>query len=199
MERDSKGRFVKGHKVFWNNGNKGKPKRPRTIEHRNNLSKGNKGQVPWNKGKIMGFEYGQLRSKARSIESRLNMSNGRMGIKFSKEHKDNLSLAQNKRYRIKRQSKIYKHTKPFYNPQACSWFDWFNRSTNTNGQHATNGKEYQVLGYFLDYFNPELKLIIEWDEPHHFYTGQRLKSYYANREKQIRQHFPDFYFMRIIQ
>ena len=56
---------------------------------------------------------------------------------------------------------------PFYNPNACKLFEEINRELNWNGQHAENGGEVRVGGYFLDYYEPNLNIAIEYDEAHH--------------------------------
>jgi hypothetical protein len=54
-----------------------------------------------------------------------------------------------------------------FNKTACYFFDELNKYFSLNGQHALNGGEYQVAGYFVDYYEPSLNIVIEWDEPHH--------------------------------
>jgi len=36
-----------------------------------------------------------------------------------------------------------------------------------NGQHAENGGEFKVMGYFVDYYEPTQNIVIEFDEQHH--------------------------------
>jgi len=67
-----------------------------------------------------------------------------------------------------------------FNPTACEYFDWLNKFMGWNGQYATNGGEKEVRGYFLDYYEPSLNLVIEWDEPGHYVRG-------VLREKDIRR------------
>ncbi len=56
---------------------------------------------------------------------------------------------------------------PNYNENACQYFDWLNKFMGWNGQYATFGGEKNVLTYFVDYYEPNLNLVIEWDEAHH--------------------------------
>jgi len=44
--------------------------------------------------------------------------------------------------------------------------------------------QFKVLGYRLDWYIPELKLAIEFDEPQHF-VGGRLKDECIDRQKEI--------------
>lgn len=54
-----------------------------------------------------------------------------------------------------------------YNKDACKFFDELNNELDLSGIHALNGGEKQVAGYFVDYYEPNLNLVIEWDERHH--------------------------------
>jgi len=58
---------------------------------------------------------------------------------------------------------------PNYNFRACIIFDEINRELGWNGQHAENGGEKFVDGYWVDYYEPTLNLVIEYDERHHNY------------------------------
>ena len=49
-------------------------------------------------------------------------------------------------------------------------------------RHAENGGEFYIkeLGYWVDYYEPNLNLVIEWDEPHH--KKQIKKDMYRAKE-----------------
>jgi len=66
--------------------------------------------------------------------------------------------------------------KIFFNKNACKYFDWLNMYNGWNGQHAMNGGEKEVLGYFVDYYEPKLNLVIEWDEKYHNTPKQTRKD-----------------------
>ena len=70
-----------------------------------------------------------------------------------------------------------------------------------NSHYACNGNggEYHIkeLGYFPDYINFDLKVIMEWDEKRHFDENGNLKKEDLVRQKEITNHFPDFEFIRI--
>ncbi len=87
---------------------------------------------------------------------------------------------------------------PGFSLKACKFFKTFDKSHDTKGRHATNGGEYHIksLGYFPDYINFDLKLIMEWDEEHHYIDG-KLKKKDRIRQQQIQKHFPNFEFRRI--
>lgn len=89
---------------------------------------------------------------------------------------------------------------PNFNIKACEYFKKFDEENNTKGKYALyGGGEYYVkeLGYWLDYINFEKKLIIEWDEKHHYTSDGFLKEKDIIRQKKIPSIFPDFIFDRI--
>ena len=65
---------------------------------------------------------------------------------------------------------------PRFNYKACKFFDLINQSNKWNGVHALNGGEYYIerFHYFLDYYEQNLNLVIEWNELHHKY--QKIKD-----------------------
>jgi len=74
-------------------------------------------------------------------------------------------------------------------------------SDSGKGRYATNGGEYCIkeLGYFLDYFNSSAKLIIEWDEPHHYDDHGNLNQKDVQRQSEIQDLYSNFEFRRISQ
>jgi hypothetical protein len=88
---------------------------------------------------------------------------------------------------------------PGYNKTACEYFKKFDEEHNTKGRYAMyGGGEYKIeeLGYFVDYINFDLKLIIEWDEPRHYVNGQ-LRDKDIIRQEEIQKLYPYFEFRRI--
>lgn len=127
------------------------------------------------------------------------------------EYKEKHRQAQNKAWEnpksrekarksaIKRIENHYGVCLPNYNPKACEYFLLFDEMYNTKGRYAVYGNgEYLIkeLGYFPDYINFDLKLIIEYDEGHHFENGV-LRERDVQRQQEIQKHFPDFEFFRI--
>lgn len=43
-----------------------------------------------------------------------------------------------------------------------------NKQNNWNLQHAENGGEYYVAGYFVDGYDKKLNIVFEYDEPRHY-------------------------------
>lgn len=71
-----------------------------------------------------------------------------------------------------------------FNKTACEYFEKLNEELKWNGRHALNQGEICIKGYWLDYFEPNLNLAIEYDESHHFLKG-KLKHYDIIRQKHI--------------
>ena len=58
--------------------------------------------------------------------------------------------------------------KCFYNKNACKYIDKLNEDKGWNLQHAENGGEYKILGYFLDGYDKEKNIAFEYDECKHY-------------------------------
>jgi len=82
---------------------------------------------------------------------------------------------------------------PSYNVHACNWFKLFDEINSTNGMYGPNEYLIEELGYWPDYINFDVKLIIEWDESYHRNQEEKDKQ----RQKEIQKHFSDFEFIRI--
>ena len=145
----------------------------------------------------------------------------RKGIKrkpFSLETKIKMSIARKGKIRIqseeekrKRRVNVFERLKkikdenfqmvPNWNPVACDFFEKFDIENDTIGRHARNGGEFYIkeLGYWLDYINKDLKIIIEYDEERHFDENGNLKEKDILRQHEIQKIYPDYQFLRIRQ
>lgn len=94
------------------------------------------------------------------------------GRKHSEETKIKLRLAK-----IKSLEKLGKLTSPNYNPIASEFFRNLESINGWDGYYAPKNKEYYIkgLGYWVDYYEPNLNIVIEYDEKHHF-RDNRLKD-----------------------
>ena len=152
-----------------------------------------KGHTPWNKGltketdekvKKM-YDHPHIREKREPMkeETKEKISVGNKGQKRTLEQRKNMSDGQKRRaprtpvsdetrqkmreITINKLKKTNGECIPFYNPKACVLFERLNRKLYLNLQHAENGGEFQIIGYFLDAYDRELNLAIEFDEKHH--------------------------------
>jgi hypothetical protein len=112
--------------------------------------------VPWNKGKEHPKVKGD-KCPSKRLEVRIKLREA--SIKIRKNLK-----------------KFGYKGKGNFNPRACELFNIINKEMNWNGQHALNGGEYKVLGYYLDFYEPTLNLVIEYDEKHHNKTREIKKD-----------------------
>lgn len=62
------------------------------------------------------------------------------------------------------------------NKIACDFFNLLNTTMNWNGYHGKNEKEYQLNYYFLDYYDKNNNIVIEWDEKYHNKQKQKAKD-----------------------
>lgn len=84
-----------------------------------------------------------------------------------------------------------------FNPLACEAIEEYGKLHGYNFQHALNGGEYLIrgLGYFVDGYDKEKNVVIEYDEPYHYING-KLRDYDVVRQKQIEE-FLKCIFIRI--
>lgn len=52
--------------------------------------------------------------------------------------------------------------------KACVYIDRLNEQNHWNLQHAKNGGEIVVCGYYLDGYDKERNIVVEYDEPYHY-------------------------------
>ena len=57
---------------------------------------------------------------------------------------------------------------PRYSKKSIEYIQNLNEVNNWNLQHAENGGEYEVGGYFLDGYDKELNIAFEYDEKKHY-------------------------------
>lgn len=79
-----------------------------------------------------------------------------------------------KQKRRERKAKMYGGIS--YNPVACRLFDRLEEEFGWDGQHAEKVGEKMIVGYLVDYYEPTLNLVIEYDEKHHQNTSRKKKD-----------------------
>lgn len=85
------------------------------------------------------------------------------GRKHSEETKKKMSETAKKQI----QNKQRKHFKPNYNKDTITIIEWINNQYNINLQHAENGGEVQIGPYWVDAYDKEQNVVIEFYEPFH--------------------------------
>ena len=163
------------------------------------------GRIPWNKDKEGCFSEETINKMSDSTaafyvnnpEELKRFQTMNIGRKMTDEEKQQkrLSFIKRTEEQIGEGGQMF----PFYNSTACEYFKWIDENIfESSGQYATNGGEYYIkeLGYWVDYYNPEIKVIIEWDEESH-YKNDELSVKDKTRQKEIESVFPDYDFIRI--
>lgn len=79
--------------------------------------------------------------------------------------------------------------KPTFNESACEYFDKLSKK-KWSLQHAKNGGEFYVkdLGYWLDAYDKNKNVVVEYDEPKHFTKTGELKKKDIDRMVEICNH-----------
>lgn len=161
------------HKQKISESNKGKIF---SVEYRQKLSEslkgnqnggGNKGRIPWNKGKKGGSPTNGMEGRKHTLETKRKM---RLSAIARIEH--NLGQIQ-----------------PNYNPEACRLIDEYGKKHGFNFQHAENGGEFHIkpLGYWVDGYDVGQNVVIEADESHHFQNGKLIQKD-KQRQQEIEEH-----------
>ena len=103
------------------------------------------------------------------------------------KHHTNESKQQMRLSRIKEIEMKYGKICPNYNLKACEFFENLNEHFDLNGIHAGNNDEFQIkeLGYFVDYYELDLNMAIEYDEKHHYNSDGTLKDRDIQRQNEI--------------
>jgi len=146
-------------------------------EIKQQISKSLRGIIPWNKGKNT------------SKETRIKISSSIKGKKLSSETKYKLRLISINR--IKNQG-IFSS----FNPTACKFIEEFGKKNGYNFQHALNGGEVELYGYFVDGYDKERNIIFEYDEPRHYVINGELRNKDLQRQKEIIENIKPRSFIR---
>ena len=112
----------------------------------------------------------------------LGENNPMFGKKHSAETRKKMRLAA-----IKRIADAAGQAHPNYNPEACKIIDVYGKRHGFNFQHAENGGEICVDGYFPDGIDIKQKTIIEVDENHHFDKNNNLRLPDIERQQYLEQ------------
>lgn len=140
-----------------------------------------KGNVPWNKG-LSVIDNDSIKRQALSLKKSYKdgkIINHNKGKKCSEEQKIKIRLST-----IKYIKSLNGSMTPRYSLRGCDYINSLNERMGWNLQHAENGGEIEVCGYYLDGYDKERNIAFEYDESKHY------KDVYNNilREKDIIRH-----------
>ncbi len=144
---------------------------------------GKRGKKSINYGRKLTKEHRQkigYKNKGR-IKSENEIKNLSKATKKSFENPERRK--QNRISAIRRIEKAGGKFIPNYNPDACKIINWFNMFYDFKFQHAENGGEICVGGYFPDGFDKTV--IIEIDEKHHYDSDGNLKQKDIERQQYL--------------
>ena len=122
--------------------------------------------------------------KPLSDETKEKMSKASKGKPKSEEHKRKMRLSHIKNVEQKRLNG--ETLFPNFNRTGCMLIEQYGKEYGFNFQHALNGKELKIIGYFPDGYDKERNTIIEIDEPYHEDTKQKEKD--VIRQKNLIEH-----------
>lgn len=103
--------------------------------------------------------------------------NGMWGKSHSEETKRKIRLARTRRF-------LATGITPRINPKACDEIDKFASQNGYSFLHGGNGGEHYIkeLGYYLDGYDKENNVVIEYDELHHQQPHQQKQDRQRERE-----------------
>lgn len=113
-------------------------------------------------------------------------TNGWTGKKHEEETKKKQRLAQISHIEKRKGHQM----KPSYNPSSIPIIEDYGRKNGFKFQHAENGGEFYIadLGYWVDAYDSEKNVVLEYDESHHFDANGNLKQKDLNRQREIENH-----------
>lgn len=163
------------------------------------ISQKNKGRKTWLNKKLSTehrrklSEYRKNNPVKLTEEQRVRRSNKLLGNKYRKGYlhdeatKKRISDSMKVRVKDKNFLDIVKNKFiPNYNKIACKYFDNLNESNNWNLQHALNGGEIKFEGYWLDAYDKQKNIVVEYDECRHYYKNGQLKEKDLDRMNYIK-------------
>lgn len=152
-------------------------------ENREKISKSLKGVNTWSKG--------NQRSKGHkhTIETRRLISKTHKGKILSDEHKN--KIKQSKR-RLKVKEILERSKNGYINNIGKHETEYFKNLEKENGWNGIFYGKYnqqyiiENLGYFVDYYEPNKNIVVEYDEPYHYDVEENLKLKDQQRMNEIK-------------
>ena len=122
-----------------------------------------KGNNAWNKG--LTYLTDDRVAKNRNCR-KISIEEGKIIIKGRKH--TSYTKEKLRKITIDRISKLKGEYKTMYNKKACYFINSLNEKMGWNLQHAENGGEIEVCGYFLDGYDKNRNIAFEYDERKHY-------------------------------
>jgi hypothetical protein len=145
------------------------------------------GKTPWNKGKTNVYSEETRKDMSESKKGKNNPFYGKFGAEHPKYKKKCSDGARKKMRlsRIKVIERLHGQISPNYNPKAIPIIKEYEKKHGFNFQHAENGGEVCIGGYYPDGLDEKRKTIIEIDEKHHFDNSGKLSQKDIRRQRYL--------------
>ena len=133
-----------------------------SADTKKKISNANKGK-DYNKSRL-GVKESEEAKQKRSLALK-----GRTGSWSGKKHSPQTrqKMSQRRAEMLRERYGTNVQISPWYNKSACQLFEKINKYFGWDGQHAENGGEFYIGGYWVDYYEPKQNIVIEFDEPRH--------------------------------
>ncbi len=148
--------------------------KPKSKLHARHISEGKTGKKRKPFSKEWKLKIGlAMKNRTVSYRTRKKLRLINLGRKLSANHKKKIRLSK-----INLLKKKYGVVFPGYNPNACKIIEKYAKRHGYNFQHALNGGEFFIdrLGYWVDGYDKEKNVVVEYYEPHHFRRTQQRKK-----------------------
>lgn len=139
---------------------------------------------PWNKGKTAELDE-RVAKRAKKVSD--GYKSGRLIPSFKGKHH---TSETRRKQRLALHRVILasgRKNKANFSIKGCAYIDQLNESKGWHLQHALNGGEVCVSGYFLDGYDKELNIAFEYDEPAHYTEQGELRERDVFRMNYIHQ------------
>lgn len=140
------------------------PKNPNRIPRK--VSTKGKSHTAWNKGKNAEQDYRILRGALNRKKTISNEEYDKSILSHKKTNEEKRKLRERTIAYIKENGNGSFGQR--FSVKGCKYADMLNEENGWHLQHALNGGEYEVCGYFLDGYDKELNIAFEYDEPKHY-------------------------------
>ena len=133
--------------------------------------------------------YGQTKETCESLRKmcetkQQQKENGEYVSNF-KGRKHTLETKEKMRVSAMNYLKKIKNVKcPRYNKVSIEYIDYINEKYGWNLQHAENGGEVEICGYYVDGYDKNLNIVFEYDEPRHYININESKLCDKDIERQ---------------
>lgn len=122
------------------------------------------GHSAWNKGKTM---FNDERVLKMATTRKKHIEDGSVIVKSHKHTEKSKQILREKMINFIKNNGNGEFGQHF-SKKGCKFIDELNKKYNWNLQHALNGGEKQVCGYFLDGYDEKLNIAFEYDEQSHY-------------------------------